>query len=392
MHDTGVSGRAVVLLTVILLTVLVGGPPVRAADGQDRIERAQAMAERLLSSPRALRLRARHLRVIHAWDRAIEGANHPRLRMRAMRGQAEAWALLAHWSGRSRDSEKADALLAALEEQVVLPPPTDRARAPRSSDSPSASVRSGEPRRPPALAAIVAEVRRAYPDVALLDEPVAGERAKRALTIVVDPGHGGRDRGAAGVRGLIEKDITLALARRLGDALRTELGAKVIYTRTRDRFVSLSERVRLANRARADLYISVHANAHRQADVHGIETFYFEGPRSMAREFARRVQSGMMHAVRSHRFGVKSLGIKAARFRVLRGVRMPAVLVEAGFITHSSEARRLSSDAYRETIVEGIVRGVRSFVDSSSRVDDARRAELSVRARDINDECAHPEA
>ncbi len=216
-------------------------------------------------------------------------------------------------------------------------------------------------------------------------------------TVVIDAGHGGGDHGASGPGGLLEKDVVLDVAERLARRLERE-GLDVRLTRSNDAFVALDERTRLANEADADLFISIHANASTYRRVRGIETFFAspEATDEAARELAQaenlafgsaaaKVSDGdpllailgdMLaneHLTASQEFAriaqqeiarvesAKSRGVKQAPFVVLMGVRMPAVLVEIGFLTNHGDARALAGDTERDRLARGLAEAVASF-------------------------------
>lgn len=223
---------------------------------------------------------------------------------------------------------------------------------------------------------------------------IAGLKVKR---VVLDPGHGGKDSGAIGPGGTKEKDLTLAMAKRLKGELEA-MGLEVFLTRDRDVFVPLEERTRFANEKRADLFISLHVNAAHNRKAYGIETYTLNlnsdryASRLAAREnataqrsigdlhliladlttkantddsirLARLVQSGMVDTLRpKHGDAIRDLGIKQALFYVLVGAKMPAILVEAGFVSHREEEKRLRSTSYQEELVRGMAHGIRRFV------------------------------
>ena len=225
--------------------------------------------------------------------------------------------------------------------------------------------------------------------------------------IVVDAGHGGHDPGAIGPRGVREKDVTLAIARRLATRLRT-LGFEVVLTRRGDRYLPLEERTAIANTARGDLFVSVHANAHPRRSRSGVETYVLNvaddryAARLAAREngvelaagegdaariltdldakasagasrrLAGLVQRELTSGVRARVGDVRDLGVKSALFYVLLGARMPAVLVETAFISNTVEERRLASPRYQDEVAGAIARAVRSFARSDARVAAAR--------------------
>jgi N-acetylmuramoyl-L-alanine amidase len=206
------------------------------------------------------------------------------------------------------------------------------------------------------LQAIVAELRAERAEA----QPEA-HASRPQLTVVVDPGHGGRDQGARGIGGIVEKTVNLKVARHLERELRAR-GHRVVLTRNDDRYLSLDARVARAHAAQADLVVSVHANAHRSPAVHGVETFH-AGRRASAaaRRLARVVQQSVVRAVRSRRGGARDLGVKRAGFFVLQNTRMPAILVEAGFLTHRREGRALARAAYRGAVARAIAAGVDRF-------------------------------
>jgi N-acetylmuramoyl-L-alanine amidase len=225
----------------------------------------------------------------------------------------------------------------------------------------------------------------------------------KPLKIVIDPGHGGKDPGAIGVGGIKEKDVVLAIALRLRDELRSWPGVDVVLTRDRDVFLSLEERTALANAERADLFVSIHANASPNAATSGVETYYlnntndratlrlaamengiasvtghhrrdrdvalllssliqnYKVPESAA--LADSVQRGVVGGLAARWPSVVDLGVKQGPFYVLVGAGMPCILVEVSFVTNPEEGARLGQAAYREAIAGGLLRGIRSFVD-----------------------------
>jgi len=220
--------------------------------------------------------------------------------------------------------------------------------------------------------------------------------------IVVDPGHGGHDPGAIGPSRVREKDVTLAIAQRLSRQLR-EAGFEVVLTRRDDRYLALEERTALANAAHGDLFVSIHANAHPRRTRTGVETYFLNvtddryATRLAAREngvdlsaagdlariltdldarasagaslrLARLVQREVCGGVRARVGDVRDLGVKSALFYVLLGARMPAVLVETGFISNRTEERRLASPRYQEEVAEGIARAVSAFARSEPQI------------------------
>jgi N-acetylmuramoyl-L-alanine amidase len=228
------------------------------------------------------------------------------------------------------------------------------------------------------------------------------ETVSRGVRMVaVDPGHGGKEPGAVGKSGTLEKDLTMALASQAGKALE-EAGYRVVYTREDDYFVGLRERTAIANAAGADLFVSIHANASTRADINGYETYYVsfaandDEAQAMARkenssleaaqaaagasteagptvsgleavlwdmaqtefanqsgEFAARLQKKLSAAVSG-----RSRGIRQAPLIVLLGARMPAVLVETGFISNAEEELRLKDQDFAGKFARALVQAV----------------------------------
>lgn len=237
------------------------------------------------------------------------------------------------------------------------------------------------------------------PPVASAPEDEGGTGPLRPIRrVVVDAGHGGHDPGAIGPHGVREKDVTLAMARRLKRRLE-RVGFQVVLTRRDDRFLGLDERTALANTARGDLFVSLHANAHPRRDRGGIETYFLnvtddryaarlaarenglvdvaaeatpqvtrilsdlDATRSAgpSRQLATLVQRELVSRVRANVGEVRDLGVKHALFYVLLGARMPAVLVEAAFVSNRREERRLASAPYQEQVAEGVTRAIARF-------------------------------
>ncbi|MFZ2385504.1 MAG: N-acetylmuramoyl-L-alanine amidase [Candidatus Omnitrophota bacterium] len=215
--------------------------------------------------------------------------------------------------------------------------------------------------------------------------------------VVIDAGHGGYDPGALGRNGLKEKIVTLDMAKRLAAIMRGA-GVQVVMTRSIDVFVPLEQRVKIANESGADLFISVHINASRQRSLNGFEVYYvspqvndYKRAKEAAGEYSLRLREGddpqipyeakrilwdMFYCysraestvLAGHicsRIGVetqmKVLGVKNARFHVLRGANMPAVLIEAGFLSNPSEEAQLKNSRYRQKLAECIARGLESY-------------------------------
>ncbi|MDF1552753.1 MAG: N-acetylmuramoyl-L-alanine amidase [Deferrisomatales bacterium] len=228
--------------------------------------------------------------------------------------------------------------------------------------------------------------------------PQPPDAPARPLRIVVDPGHGGKDPGAVGPGGLLEKNVALAMAQELAEELPRRLPCTVKLTRSDDRFLPLEQRTAIANGFGADLFISVHANAARSSRAKGIETYYLDrtsdrAARKMAarenagtesdlaemehiladvilaskiqdsRRLAEAVQRALVGDV-SRAYGpVRDLGVKRGPFYVLTGAMMPAILIEASFITHPVEAKRLASARFHRQAATAMAAGVEHFLD-----------------------------
>ena len=230
--------------------------------------------------------------------------------------------------------------------------------------------------------------------------------------IVVDAGHGGHDSGALGPDGVEEKDIALDVALRLGALLKQRLGADVVYTRNTDTFVPLETRTEIANKAGADLFISIHANSSPDSSVRGVEVYYLnfttsadalavaarenavsdqsihqlsdlvkkialQDKISESREFASDVDESLYAGLEKDNPGLRDRGVKKAPFVVLIGANMPSILAEISFITNADDANDLRRPQYRERIAEALYRGVARYVDGLSGV---RVAEASTHA------------
>lgn len=221
--------------------------------------------------------------------------------------------------------------------------------------------------------------------------------------IVIDPGHGGKERGAIGPSGLVEKDVTLVLARKLRAQLQKDPTVSVVLTRNQDRFVPLDERTAIANHNRADLFISIHLNASRRTEAFGAETYFLsaeatddearllagqentpgvdkEELRAAMPDYKERgldlilwdlaqnehlaESSALAEAVQremNQLAGTRDRGVRQAPFRVLMGATMPAILAEVGFVTNADEERMLRQDGYLDRIVHALTRAVQEF-------------------------------
>ncbi len=226
----------------------------------------------------------------------------------------------------------------------------------------------------------------------------APQGAPREAVIVIDPGHGGKDPGAIGARGTREKDIALAVSKRLSEAINRDYGMSARLTRASDRFVSLRERVEFAHRHRADLFISIHADAAPSAEVHGASVYVLSAKRASteaARLLARREnaadliggvglrdknetlasilidlsqtatmdRSAELAAVLLRGFSdiTKSRSVESAGFAVLKSPDTPSVLVELGYISNRKEEARLNDVRWQRRLAAALLTGIRRY-------------------------------
>jgi N-acetylmuramoyl-L-alanine amidase/putative methionine-R-sulfoxide reductase with GAF domain len=224
------------------------------------------------------------------------------------------------------------------------------------------------------------------------------------MRIVVDAGHGGWDLGTVGRRGLLEKDVVLEIAQRLGKLLQSRLGADVIYTRQDDNYIPLDERAEIANQSQADLFISVHANYSDLPSARGVETYFtnsFSAPGSktagtkdadahavageasntptlspadlhdrieQSRRLAMSVQRSLYGSLAVENPGLRDRGTKEAAFVVLTESAMPGILAEVSFVSSPTDEQKLRSDGYRERIAEALYRGVARYAATAKGV------------------------
>jgi N-acetylmuramoyl-L-alanine amidase len=242
--------------------------------------------------------------------------------------------------------------------------------------------------------------------------------------IVIDPGHGGHDTGTIGPHGLMEKDLCLDVALRLGHLIEQKLpGAEVIYTRKDDTFIPLEQRTAMANEAKADLFISIHANSSHDHEARGIETYYLnfatseeslevatrenalsqEGLHDLqdlvkkiarnekieeSKEFASDVQDSLTRRMQLVSQSEKNRGVKKAPFVVLIGANMPSILSEISFISNPSDEKLLRKGDQRQRVADGLYRGIAAYLDNlnslsydkSKLVSDNRAGALPVKA------------
>ncbi len=173
--------------------------------------------------------------------------------------------------------------------------------------------------------------------------------------IILDPGHGGSDEGAK-VHYFMEKKLTLMTTLLLRKYL-DEMGYRVIMTRSKDVFIPLHRRVSIANRTKAALFVSIHYNSSPSPDAHGIEIFYHGGADSKRTQQSRKLAGSVLTEL-IHRTNALSRGVKKGNFHVIRETKMPAILVEGGFMTNAQERTNLREKEYLEKIARGIADGI----------------------------------
>lgn len=176
--------------------------------------------------------------------------------------------------------------------------------------------------------------------------------------VIIDAGHGGQDPGTIGINNLTEKNIVLPISLDVAEILKKQ-GIEVRMTRDTDNFISLEGRTDFANNVNADLFVSIHANAINlsRPDINGLETYYYQSGRRLAEIIHWSVLNGV---------NIRDRGVRRARFYVLRHSKMPAVLVEVGFVTGAEDAPRLESSTHRRQMAEAIARGIVQYIKENN--------------------------
>ena len=179
----------------------------------------------------------------------------------------------------------------------------------------------------------------------------AGASAENFSRVVIDPGHGGDDRGGRTGK-VYEKHLALDTALRLEHYLLAS-GYRVTMTRKSDTFISLSRRAAIGNRYRGSIFVSLHYNYTWKRSVSGLETYYYS---AKSRPLAEAIQDGMLRRVKA-----SNRGVKFGRYHVLRASRNPAVLVECGFVSNYRERSRMKKGPYRDAVARGIAEGIANY-------------------------------
>jgi N-acetylmuramoyl-L-alanine amidase len=177
---------------------------------------------------------------------------------------------------------------------------------------------------------------------------------KGKLLVIIDPGHGGKDSGAVGIGGVQEKNIILPISKRVA-AILQQNGVQAVMTRDSDYFVTLPGRVAMADRANADVFVSIHANSAgaSRPDVSGLETYYYDSGLSLARTVHNRILQSL---------NIRDRRVRKARFYVLRKSSMPSILVEVGYLTGREDVAKLRTSAYQNQMAEAIAQGILQYL------------------------------
>lgn len=324
-------------------------------------------------------------------------------------------------SVKSADTKDAERPTTNVSETVAVNSATSGSGAPEGAPSANAKTVAKATSKPPSPSAKKAATSKS---VALVppSEPKPTRDGDRSLTralglkisrIVIDPGHGGHDTGTIGPHGLMEKDLCLDVALRLGALIEQKLpGAEVIYTRKDDTFIPLEDRTKIANDAKADLFISIHANSSQDPSARGVETYYLNfatSPESMevaarenansqeslhdlqdliqkiarnekieeSKELAGDIQDTLTQRLQLVSHGERNRGVKKAPFIVLIGANMPSVLSEISFVSNPNDERLLRKADQRQRIADGLYRGITSYLDNLNSLEPNKRRLVS---------------
>lgn len=195
---------------------------------------------------------------------------------------------------------------------------------------------------------------------------------QKKYTILVDAGHGGNDIGTEGYankkdksdkNNVFEKDIALKIAKKVASKLSNNKDVQVIMSRTEDKYISLLDRIDFANSQNVDLLVSVHLNAETGGNTaSGLETYHRRNATDGSDELAKIVQQTIVSYI-----DVRDRGVREENYDVIKAVKMPAILIECGFLTNPKEEKKLLTDKYQDQLAEGITQGVLSYVDSKGK-------------------------
>lgn len=331
---------------------------------------------------------------------------------------------------RSAAERTVDTAAARVEEKAPAEAPAGRESASAPGDRAAARISQAAPPAEKSAenkASAGVEAPRPAPDAGN-PQPARPKRdGTRSLTralglrigrVVLDPGHGGHDQGTKGPAGLLEKDLVLDVALRLGALIEERLGGEVVYTRRTDEFVGLEERTAIANEQKADLFLSIHANSSPIRRVSGAEVYYLNFTTSKealdlaarenaghgksifelreliqkialkdkleeSREFAAFVQRELSREWKRLNSASRDRGVKKAPFVVLIGASMPSVLAEIGFLSNPRDEELLKKPEYRNRLAEALYRGVERYAESLGQTQALRAATPAVAAHSM---------
>lgn len=199
------------------------------------------------------------------------------------------------------------------------------------------------------------------PDVTTDPSVVETAAHQPKYIIVIDPGHGGKDGGAIGASGQLEKDFTLQLSMKVKQLLEEEVHIGVHMTRTDDSFISSvdRERAQIANELGADLFISIHGNTFNDSSVSGTESYYYDD--------GSHLFATVMHRAVVRATGFRDRGVRVENYFVLKETDMPAVLLEVGYLTNAVEEKKMWDEAFQEEVAAAIVAGIKEYLEQRER-------------------------
>ncbi len=187
------------------------------------------------------------------------------------------------------------------------------------------------------------------------------DKLNKKFKIVINPRHGGNDIGTKGVNGILEKDICLSIGKKVAGELSQYEDLQVILTRSEDTYVSVEDRVKMANYQGADAVVSIDANAQSNSNLaYGIETYYQANGMADSKKLAKSIQDTISLYLNS-----RNRGIYPSNLQILKESEMPSVLIEVGFITNKREAKNLNNNSYQDKMAEGIAQGILRYIDNT---------------------------
>jgi N-acetylmuramoyl-L-alanine amidase len=209
---------------------------------------------------------------------------------------------------------------------------------------------------PPRRPSVRTPIRVRTPIETPIDPPIRTPIRAGATVVAIDPGHGGADPGAVGINGIQEKNIVFSISTQVVQQLRRK-GINAVLTRKGDQEIDLAPRVATAARIKADVFVSIHANAISMSrpDINGLETYYYAS--AQGRRLAKAIHNRILRST-----NMRDKGVRQARFYVIRRTKMPAVLVETGFVTGAQDAARFASSSGRTQIAEAIAQGIIDYI------------------------------